>query len=192
MPFDTEDAAFPDPQDPTEPEEIPTAAAFAAVLAVPTTSADWTLTEVVEWLRDRVDDGAHCPACTQMAKVYRRKISSSTARVLIAMHRDRTDPDGWVQVPRLREVEKGGDSTKARYWGLIEPMPNVVRDDGSSRVGWWRLTPAGRAFVRNQISVATYARIYDGRLVGFDATTTTTIHDALGTRFHYDDLMAGR
>lgn len=31
-----------------------------------------TLDQARDWLRANVDEGAHCPLCTQHAKVYRR------------------------------------------------------------------------------------------------------------------------
>lgn len=149
-------------------------------------AADWTLEEVREWLRDRVDDGAKCPCCTQFAKVYRRKITVQAARVLIRMyHAAGTD---WVNLPDLIE-RKGADEAKPRYWGLLEAMEGT-RPDGSSRVGWWRLTPEGVAFVRDELRVPKYARIYDGRCLSLEGDPVG-IRDALGTKFRYDELMAG-
>lgn len=153
------------------------------------TAADQiTLAQAREELRARVTDGAVCPCCTQYAKVYRRKITSQVARVLIAMHRDAGT--GWVHLPTLIE-RKGADEAKARYWGLIEASEDDVREDGSPRVGWWRLTPAGEAFVLDRLRVPKYAHIYDGRCLSLDDTETVSIRDALGTRFDYRDLMAG-
>jgi hypothetical protein len=150
-----------------------------------------TLATARDWLRERIDNGQHCPCCTQFAKVYRRKVTSPMARVLIAMHAERVDgTDVFVNLPRLGLSR--GDEAKARYWGLIEPMPDTVRDDGSTRTGWWRLTPYGRAFVRNQVKIPKYVRIYDGRCIGYaDDDAEVSILDALGTRFNYSELMAG-
>jgi hypothetical protein len=147
-----------------------------------------TLEEAQEWLRSRVDDGAPCPCCSQFAKVYRRKLTSATARALVLMYREAGD--GWVYFPDLLG-RKQADEAKARYWGLIEER-RAQRDDGSQRNGWWRLTPWGVRFVRGQATIAKYARIYDGRCLGLDYSEgTVNIREALGTRFSYDDLMAG-
>ena len=58
-----------------------------------------TLADARDELRDLVNDGHRCPCCTQFAKVYRRKIHSTTARELIgfyrAAHRD------WFYLPDL-------------------------------------------------------------------------------------------
>jgi hypothetical protein len=154
------------------------------------------LGEVRAWLRGRVEDGETCPCCLQFAKIYRRKITAPMARVLIAMWR--VGGRDWVDIPALaksiytdRTRATGGDETKARYWGLIEPKPNERRDDGSLRVGWWRLTHAGVSFVRGENTVPKYARIYDGRLLGLDYSEHVDITDALGTRFDYRELMQG-
>jgi len=134
-----------------------------------------------------VDEGERCPCCEQFAKVYRRKITSHTAMVLIAMWRKGgTD---WVSLPALGMGH--ADEAKARYWGLIEAKPDEVRDDGSSRTGWWRLTDRGRRFVLNLTSIPKYVRIYDGRALSMDDSQQINIADALGTKFNYFDLMGG-
>ena len=150
-------------------------------------SPDDTLATVIEWLRERVDEGVHCPACGQHAKVYRRKITTATARTLVLMLREAgTD---WVHLPTLLGRSQA-DEAKARYWGLIEEQQGE-REDGSNRVGWWRLTPLGVQFVRRQVRIPKYALIYDGRCLALDDAEAVSIDDALGTKFRYDDLMAG-
>lgn len=141
---------------------------------------------VRNWLRQHADEGTTCPACTQHVKVYRRKVNSGMARSLIAMFVIAgTD---WVHVPTkigARSREEG----KLAYWGLVEESPDP-RDDGG-RAGWWRVTDRGKAFVLGQITIPTYARVYNGRVLNFDGAYVD-IKTALGTKFNYDDLMAGR
>lgn len=150
-------------------------------------SPETTIAQAKAWLRARLDDGEECPVCTQFAKVYQRRIHRTMARYLIAMYREA--PGGsYVDVMRLAGKDSP-DLVKTRYWGLLEAMPGE-REDGSNRLGWWRLTDAGRAFVEGAITVPKYARLYDGRCLGFDGEGVT-IRDALGARFNYDDLMRG-
>lgn len=144
-----------------------------------------TLAQARALLREQVEDGATCPCCTQYAKVYRRKITSLIARTLIAMHN--AAGDDWVHVPSL-VGHQGGDGAKARYWGLTEEAEGT-RDDGSHRVGWWRLTPLGTAFVLGQARVPKYVRTYDGRLLSVVDGERIDIFDALGNRFDYRELM---
>jgi hypothetical protein len=152
----------------------------------------WTLGETKDWLRDRVDDGEHCPCCGQMAKVYRRKMTAFTARAMIAMHRFHHDE--YVQMPalirqHLPDLTQGGYATLGAYWGLIEEE-QIRREDGG-RAGWWRLTDLGHDFVLGKITVPKYARIYDSRLLGFVPDDRIHITEVLGTNFDYSELMSG-
>jgi hypothetical protein len=140
-----------------------------------------------QWLRSHVDQGVHCPACDQYAKVYQRPLHAGVGRVLIAMYYEDGDPEGYVYIPSLRGIELGGDTAKARYWGLIEEKPDLRKDGG--RAGWWRLTALGRSFVRGTVSIPKYARIYDGRCLTLTGQQVT-IREVLGNKFDYDELMA--
>lgn len=148
---------------------------------------DKTLREARDWLRDRVDEGASCPCCGQLAKVYRRKITSSSARGLIVVWLQAGR--AWTHLPTTAGLARlGGEFARLRYWGLVEE-DDAKREDGG-RAGNWRLTDPGVAFVRNQHRVPKYAYIYDGRLLDL-VGEPVNVHDALGRRFRYDDLMAG-
>lgn len=146
---------------------------------------DMTLKEARDLLRTLVDDGHACPLCTRFAKVYRRKVTSSMARMLIRMYR--AGGTDWVYLPSLRDGNGAMDTTMTQYWGLIEEE-RVKREDGG-RAGWWRLTPLATRFVLGQATVPKYARIYDGRCLGLTGEPVT-IHDCLGSKFNYRELMA--
>lgn len=146
-----------------------------------------TLAQAQAWLRKRIDDGERCPCCTQLAKVYRRRIHHTIARSLIDMYRLASPQmDGWVHVPT--EISPACEVGKARYWGLIEESLTPRQDGG--RAGWWRLTDTGERFIRNEQSIPMYARIYDGRCLGLEGDPVF-IEDALGSKFNYADLMQG-
>lgn len=144
-----------------------------------------TLLEAIDRLRARVDDGDTCPCCGQFAKVYRRKIHAAMARDLIAAWR--ANGAEWFHV-RTTLGHDGGDFAKLVHWELIAEF-DAARDDGG-RAGWWRVTELGERYVRGQVRVPKYARIYDGRALNLTGEDVG-IRDALGTRFRYDDLMAG-
>lgn len=154
-----------------------------------------TLDDARDDLNARLDEGAHCPLCGQFAKAYRRKLTSHTARVLITMrqvdlgHRKAELRSDYMHLPTVLG-RKQADEAKARYWGLIEQMPET-RDDGSDRVGWWRLTDDGTAFVEGAHKIRKYVVLYDSELVRFEGPMVD-ITDSLGTRFDYAELMAGR
>jgi len=144
------------------------------------------LGEARAYLRRGVEDGVRCPCCTQLVKVYRRKLNSGMAVSLIRMYRAAgTD---WVHLPTqvgARSREEG----KLRYWGLVEEK-NAVRDDGG-HAGWWRLTDAGRSFVLGESRVPRYARVFDGVCRGLRGELVS-ISDCLGDKFDYAELMAGQ
>lgn len=140
---------------------------------------DWTLGDARDWLRDRVQDGAKCPCCTQFAKVYRRKLHAGMAVALIHMYRHR-DADNKFDIT-THMVTRPGDTSKLRYWELIE------RDDDDPE-GVYRITLLGRLFVEHSATVPSHAEIYDGRLLKVDGEQIT-ITQALGKKFDYPELM---
>ena len=143
-----------------------------------------SLADAQAWLRARVEDGEHCPCCTQFAKVYKRKINSGMVRALINLY-----AAGEGEFHHLPPIDPShGDAAKLVYWSLIEEEP-TVREDGG-RAGWWRITPQGVSFLRGRVTVTKYARIYDSRLLGF-CGDTVGVRDSLGTKFRLDDLMEG-
>lgn len=144
-----------------------------------------TLDQAKAWLRKHVEEGARCPCCNQMAKVYRRKVNSGMAVALIAMWR--TAAFDWQHIATTLE-NRHADEAKLRYWGLIEEG-DERREDGG-RAGWWRMTEKGRAFVRGLITIPKYARVYDSRLISLEGPEVS-IRDALTDKFDYDELMRG-
>lgn len=146
------------------------------------------LDEAQEWLRENVEDGARCPCCTQHAKVYRRKINAGAARALIVMWQ--RVGQNWCHVPSTEHLSRvGGELARLRFWALIEESPEPREDGG--RAGWWRLTEHGKQFILDQVRVAKYARVYDGRCLSLDHGEMVGIRDVLGSNFNYSDLMAG-
>lgn len=101
------------------------------------------------------------------------------ARALIDLHH--ASPHDYTDIRRIRV--RGGDYAKLTWWKLIEPHPTNSR--------WWRLTRQGRAFVRNRALVPKFALAYNGRCYGLTGPLIRIKH-AIGSRFSYTDLMAGR
>ena len=147
---------------------------------------DWTLRDAQDWLRERVDDGASCPCCTQFAKVYRRKISYRMVRALVGLYLVRNTEDGYGFLPAIDP--KTGDAAKMVYWKLIEEKP-TRREDGGP-VGWWRITQLGIDWLHSRVAIPTYARVYDGRCLGLTGNPCT-VADAVKEKFDLRELMAG-
>lgn len=144
-----------------------------------------TVEEAQDYLRAHLDEGTECPVCTQLVKVYRRKINAGMARALIALYRESAFE--FAHLARLAPwTHEGG---QLAWWGLIEQDGSKREDGGQS--GWWRLTANGRAFVHNQLKVPKYVHVYNGRVLRIDDTEHVSIIDALGTKFDYRELIGG-
>lgn len=92
--------------------------------------------------------------------------------------------------PRARAAVRGGDFAKFVYWGFIENRPT---EPGSKQPesGYWRITDEGRRFASGQIRAAAKAAFtYNERLYGF-SEETTSIREAVGDKFSYEELIAG-
>lgn len=124
-----------------------------------------TLAEARAALREVLREGAICPCCDRVAKIYRRSISGAMLADLVTLaQREMEEPSSWVKIGVGGFRPESGDYSKLRWWGLIEQKPEV-REDGSNRCGLWRITDLGIQFVRGQTFVRKYVYEYDGKLV---------------------------
>ena len=131
-----------------------------------------------------------CDCCGGKTKLYRRKLNSGQARVLIALYH----AVDWVHLGRtipalVAEVQ--GDTSKLTHWGLAEARPS--ESDSTKRdSGIWRITADGRAFVLRTHEVPSHAYVASpgDRLLGMESTTVDIV-EALGEGFNYHELMRG-
>jgi hypothetical protein len=156
-----------------------------------------TVEEAQDFLLEHVfRKGSHCPCCGQFVKIHKRQISDSMAIGLIVLYHEqrRVGKEAWIKITDLfKEHKVCSDNMGAllRFWGLIERQPGV-RDDGSWRVGFYRMTDLGRAFVEGKCTVLKYIYQYNQTLIdmGKDADLTeVSIHEALKAKFNYAELM---
>lgn len=71
-------------------------------------------------------------------------------------------------------------------------MAGGSREDGSARVGDYRVTEMGRAFVRGEIAVPKHLYIYNNAVLEVEDAAPVKqikIREAFGKRFNYDELM---
>lgn len=152
-----------------------------------------TLQQAKDWLKAHVRDGAECPCCRQFAKVYRRKLNSLMVRSLIWLVRASGPQLRWVEVQRLAPrwlVGSGGTLPKTAYWDLAETRLKDPTDPGKGKdSGIWRPTPTGVAFVNGAIRMPSHVLLYDGRVLSLDNSADVDVHEALGNRFDYNELM---
>ena len=155
-------------------------------------STDVLLSEAKAELRAQLNQGAHCPCCTQFAKIYERRLNSGMAACLLILYRIAKEmrTEEWIYVPAWVSshpaLANSREYPKLRYWGLVEQRENEDPDKKDS--GFWRLTESGRNFVRGELEISSHVRLYDGRSLGFSGKPVT-LKDCLGNRFSYQELM---
>lgn len=154
-----------------------------------------TVQEALAFIDSHIEKGVHCPCCGQFCKLYRRKIHSAMAAGLcwIYQYYLKHPTADWIHLSEffVRLGRDSSDTAKLRHWGLLEAKGGV-RDDGSDRVGYYRITELGQHFVEERVAVPKYIWIHNQQVWGVDGTKTIMIRDALGEKFRYDDLMQGQ
>lgn len=79
--------------------------------------------------------------------------------------------------------------------GQVPPMAKrlldgeEVREDGSPRSGFHRITQRGRDFAHGRVVVPKYVHVYNGEYVNVFSDETISIEQALGEAFDYRELM---
>jgi len=118
-------------------------------------------------------------------------MGSPVARFLIKLYTAQQSHDRYYTTRELypRDNKASTEGVIARYWGLIDIAD--THNPGGAPVGSYYLTNLGRRFVMGVAHVQSHAFTYNGELLGLDGNLVS-IHDALGKKFNYDDLMAGR
>lgn len=170
----------------------------------------YTLAEAEAILRDRLfeqlDDGTHCPVCTQYAKRYRRPLTSAMAYALVLVAKEllsRSTRPGlnsfereWLHVENFLKNYPGipssirGDFAKLQHWGLVAPAWGL-REDGSKRNGYYKVTPGGYDFVHGRFAIPSHVTLYNNKRQGHSSPggKPISIKDALGKQFNYREIM---
>ena len=149
-----------------------------------------SLASAKEKFNRTLDEGGECdcPVCGRFAKVWKRRIHTGIAIQLIELYKLGGYTD-YVHTSKL--IAPGasgvGDFSKAKYWDLIQEMPEPVDQLDKKSNGYWRLTRRGVDFVLNTAAIQEYAFVYDDTVLKFDGNTVT-IEDCLGKKFNYNEL----
>lgn len=149
-----------------------------------------------QWVLDNRREGAVCPCCDQLAKVYKRKLNQCMVYALLLIYRAQQRNADWIHAPsylhknaKRGPTVRGGDFAKLVHWGLIETKPESDRGDGSKRAGYYKITSKGRDFVDGKIRLPKHVFLYASAFLGF-SDESTSFRDAFGEKFNYDELMA--
>jgi hypothetical protein len=134
-------------------------------------------------------DGIECALCGRFDKIYKRKLNSGMARVLILLYKqDKKEPLGWVHVLQDLPDVTGGDYGKMVEWGLLMKREGT-KDDANPDNGYYRITAKGQMFCQGKIKVPKYLYFYHDRLWPVEDNEETTIQEALGAKFNWNELM---
>lgn len=147
-----------------------------------------TMKEARKILARSIMEGADCPCCGKYVKVYKRKLNSGMASVLlrfVRLHGQKYDPEKWVHI---HDVFGGygqdhRDWPLLRHWGLIEQ-----RTGAENSSGYWRPTKNGLAFAFGDILVPAYVYLYTNTPTGF-SDVFTDIRESLGDKLNYEELL---
>lgn len=142
-----------------------------------------------QWTYSNASEGAVCPCCEQLVKVYRRKLYSTMGYVLLLIHLKQKEHKSnvFLHIPSLLNgkgvAARGGDFAKLKLWDLIE------QDANEPEGGYYRMTEKGRQFAECRIAVPDALYIYDGALLRWDTKKLVTIVDVLGKKYNYEELV---
>ena len=145
-------------------------------LRLPASTPHKPLAEARIALKKKLEAGDRvtCPCCGQNARLYSRRLRPIWAKALLALNEAMI-----LNSLELSAVTRSNDHQGLAWWGLIE----------SNAKGVWRLSDAGRKFVRGEIAMPTHALIYNGAFVGFDDTKMVTLRDLLAALKIGDDVF---
>jgi hypothetical protein len=139
-------------------------------------------------LVEKIREGATCLCCGQFAKVYPRKLNANMVAFLISLYRHHRKTKDWVHHTDCFHV--GRDYPYVATWGLARMKPNEG-DSSKRESGLWKTTKKGRLFIREAEFVPSHVFMYNNHVVGWGARNID-VTDALGKKFNYRELMAGK
>lgn len=147
----------------------------------PTTSITDARTRVMEEVCGNHNQVV-CPVCDGLVKEYKRKLHSSMALFLIKLIKQHDTTNDWVHTREIFQGEKAAtDGSYLVHWGLVEKRPH--------RNGYYKPTTKGRLFAGNFLRVPRQVYLLNNKVQGWSAKTTS-ITEALGDKFDYNELMA--
>ena len=150
-----------------------------------------TLEEAKKYLRYHITKkGAACPCCTQFAKIYKRPLTYSMVHALALIYKSGTKDFFHVE-EYLKEEDCSasirGDFPKLRFWLMLEAY-DESREDGSKRNGYYKITGLGEQFLKGNIAVPSFVKLYNNKKYG-ESDEMINIEQAVKNKFNYRELM---
>lgn len=153
---------------------------------------DTPLGQVRSWLRLKAEKGEECPCCKQRVQVYKRKLNKTMVRTLVLLavkQRKQTRP-GYIHAPTVLKEHAGyaREVGKLAYWGFVVEGPSRTGD--GRHAGMWQVTADGFAFLRGQLEVKRYVKVYNGKKIGKGEGSFMNIRD-VAKEFDLIELLKG-
>ena len=149
-----------------------------------------TVSDAKDYIEKHLKEGARCPCCRQLCKLYKRRIHSTMAKWLIWLVYEFEQRRDWIDV---RETPvRGGDYAKLAYWRLIRNQIDYNRRKklAPGRTGLWAPTSNGIAFAHGLIEVPKYAHVFNQEPCKYSKAEVSIV-DCLGTDFDFQALWEG-
>lgn len=131
-----------------------------------------------------------CECCGHIKRTYTRAFNSNMAMCLIALVKHRIN--GFVKVEDFllkNRYERCGDFSYLVHYNFLRRQGGL-RDDQSTRTGYYQITSAGIMFAEGKTTAKEYFRICENKFLGFDGKDINIIQ-ALGKKFNYEKLIKG-
>lgn len=142
-----------------------------------------------KWSRE----GVICPCCTQLVKVYQRKLTSTMVKNLAQLAQKFEQTHDWVHIHDIGLTSGSGDFAKLQYWGFIMSKKN---DDSKKRCsGLWMPLKKASDFLYRDLPVPKAMNVFNGKCIGpvcddGGSIPRTTAREAAGDKFDYAELIA--
>lgn len=180
------------------------------------TAAEETALEAV---RDRMREGVtvdgekygvDCPLCGQLAKVYRRSISTKACQLLVLLYCAYGPVDSFLLWQDGNELWGGSppfpsDAHHLVWWALLDPVPQeydrrtgyevtAATDPADIDIrevpGLYTISHYAEKFLRGEIAVPGQCRIYDGSPLSLVEDVGLDIFQGTGHEFDLAKLLA--
>lgn len=134
-----------------------------------------------------------CGMCGRRIQTYKRQISNTMARELIALyHLTRRNPNDCYHYYRHFKGHSFGDFSLMEQLGFVIRAPQEIpaNERKKKTSGFWRITDRGIDFVLRKITVPQHMWTYNKKIVDFEGPEVDIVF-CLGKEFDYAKLMAG-
>lgn len=160
-----------------------------------------TLRAAIHWLEKHREEGARCPCCTRVVKIYHRKIHREMVRFLARLQNACDQDAKRFFSPRALlpgQTKASTDATYLIHWDFIQRAPPEAAgpfddddDEDDAKRGHYRITTKGREWLAGRTMVSAAVDMICGRILRFDPKMVSAA-DAYGSPFLFTDLLLAR